>query len=68
LLGSAGIDMVLTVAGDGAGEAEAGALQLIVEYDPQPRYDAGSFAKSDPDTAAACDRASRGRPGLPAGL
>jgi hypothetical protein len=28
--------MVLTVAGGRAGEAEAGALQLIVECDPQP--------------------------------
>jgi hypothetical protein len=58
----------LTLAGYGAGEAEAGALQLIVEYEPQPPYDARSFAKSDPDTAAACDRASRERRGKPAGL
>jgi putative intracellular protease/amidase len=47
---SAGIDMALTLAGHAAGEAEARALQLIIEYDPQPPYDSGSLEKADPQT------------------
>jgi transcriptional regulator GlxA family with amidase domain len=47
---SAGIDMALTLAGIEAGEDEARALQLIIEYDPQPPYDSGSVEKADPAT------------------
>jgi transcriptional regulator GlxA family with amidase domain len=47
---SAGIDMALTLAGYEAGEDAARALQLVIEYDPQPPYDSGSFAKADPHT------------------
>jgi putative intracellular protease/amidase len=47
---SAGIDMALTLAGYEAGEDEARALQLIIEYDPQPPYDSGSVEKADPET------------------
>jgi transcriptional regulator GlxA family with amidase domain len=47
---SAGIDMALTLAGYEAGEDEARALQLIIEYDPQPPYDSGSVEKADPAT------------------
>ena len=47
---SAGIDMALTLAGYLAGDAEARALQLIIEYDPQPPYDSGSLEKADPET------------------
>jgi len=47
---SAGIDMALTLAGNLAGDAEARALQLIIEYDPQPPYDSGSLEKADPET------------------
>jgi transcriptional regulator GlxA family with amidase domain len=47
---SAGIDMALTLAGYEGGEDEARALQLIIEYDPQPPYDSGSVEKADPDT------------------
>ena len=45
---SAGIDMGLTLAGHLAGDEVAQAIQLGIEYDPQPPYDAGS-----PDTAPA---------------
>lgn len=45
---SAGIDMALTLAALEAGEAEARALQLAIEYDPQPPSDAGSFTTADP--------------------
>jgi transcriptional regulator GlxA family with amidase domain len=42
---SAGIDLALTLAGIIAGDEVAQGLQLAIEYDPQPPYDAGSPAK-----------------------
>ncbi|MFY1702913.1 DJ-1/PfpI family protein [Micromonospora sp. WMMA1923] len=41
---SAGIDMALTLAGLIAGDEVAQTIQLLVEYAPQPPYDAGSPA------------------------
>jgi putative intracellular protease/amidase len=41
---SAGIDMALTLAGHVAGEQVAQAIQLGIEYDPEPPFDAGSPA------------------------
>jgi putative intracellular protease/amidase len=43
---SAGIDMALTLAGRVAGAPVAQAIQLGIEYDPQPPYDAGSPQKA----------------------
>jgi putative intracellular protease/amidase len=43
---SAGIDMALTLAARVAGEDVAQAIQLAIEYDPQPPFDAGSPAKA----------------------
>jgi putative intracellular protease/amidase len=43
---SSGIDMALTLAGLIAGDDVAKAVQLAIEYDPQPPYDAGSPAKA----------------------
>ncbi len=43
---SAGIDMALTLAGRVAGPEVAQAIQLSIEYDPQPPFDAGSVAKA----------------------
>ncbi|MGW6062674.1 DJ-1/PfpI family protein [Streptomyces sp. NPDC055189] len=43
---SAGIDMGLTLAGKIAGDEHAQTVQLLIEYDPQPPYDAGSPAKA----------------------
>ncbi len=43
---SAGIDMGLTLAGLLAGEDAAKAIQLGIEYDPQPPFDAGSPDKA----------------------
>lgn len=43
---SAGIDMALHVARLAAGEQFAQAVQLGIEYDPQPPFDAGSPAKA----------------------
>jgi putative intracellular protease/amidase len=39
---TAGIDMALTLAGKIAGEGVAQAIQLGIEYDPKPPFDAGS--------------------------
>jgi putative intracellular protease/amidase len=43
---SSGIDMALYLAGEIAGAETAKAIQLAIEYDPQPPYDAGSPAKA----------------------
>jgi putative intracellular protease/amidase len=43
---SAGIDMALTLAATIAGDEVAQAIQLGIEYDPQPPFDAGSPAKT----------------------
>jgi transcriptional regulator GlxA family with amidase domain len=43
---SAGIDMALTLAAKVAGDAVAQAIQLGIEYDPQPPFDAGSPEKA----------------------
>jgi transcriptional regulator GlxA family with amidase domain len=43
---SAGIDMALALAARVAGEQVAQAIQLGIEYDPQPPFDAGSPAKA----------------------
>ncbi|MFD9819226.1 DJ-1/PfpI family protein [Streptomyces violascens] len=46
---SSGIDMGLTLAGMIAGDRHAQAVQLLIEYDPQPPYDAGSPDKAPAD-------------------
>ena len=43
---SAGIDMGLTLAARIAGDETAQAIQLGIEYDPQPPFDCGSPAKA----------------------
>jgi transcriptional regulator GlxA family with amidase domain len=43
---SAGIDMALTLAARIAGPEVAQAIQLSIEYDPQPPFDSGSVAKA----------------------
>jgi putative intracellular protease/amidase len=47
---SAGIDMALTLAGMVAGATTAEAIQLSIEYDPQPPYDSGSLSKAKAST------------------
>lgn len=46
---SSGIDMGLWLAGQIAGDDVARAIQLLIEYDPEPPYDAGSTAKAGPE-------------------
>ena len=43
---SAGIDMALTLVARESGEAAAQAIQLGIEYDPQPPFNSGSPAKA----------------------
>jgi transcriptional regulator GlxA family with amidase domain len=45
---SSGIDMALTLASRIAGDDVAQAIQLRIEYDPQPPFDSGSTEKASP--------------------
>jgi len=49
---SAGIDMALALAAKIAGEQVAQAIQLGIEYDPQPPFDAGSPQKAPAEIVA----------------
>lgn len=49
---SAGIDLGLWLAGQIAGDAKARAIQLSIEYDPQPPYDSGHMSKASASTKA----------------
>ena len=46
---SSGIDMALTLAARIAGDDMARAIQLGIEYDPEPPFDCGSTAKAAPE-------------------
>jgi hypothetical protein len=46
---SSGIDMALTLAARIAGDELAQAIQLGIEYDPEPPFDSGSTAKARPE-------------------
>ncbi|GAA0962682.1 DJ-1/PfpI family protein [Virgisporangium aurantiacum] len=48
---SAGIDMALTLLGEAADDETARAVQLAIEYDPQPPYDICSPTQELADTA-----------------
>ncbi len=47
---SSGIDMGLALAAEIAGEHTAKAIQLAIEYDPEPPFDSGSPHKATPET------------------
>lgn len=49
---SAGIDLGLWLAGQIAGEERAKAIQLSIEYDPQPPFDSGHMSKASAATKA----------------
>jgi transcriptional regulator GlxA family with amidase domain len=55
---SAGIDMALTLAARISGEDVAKAIQLGIEYDPQPPFDAGSPANASPELLELARRSS----------
>ena len=46
---SSGIDMALWLVGQIAGDVVAQAIQLGIEYDPQPPFDTGSPGKAGPE-------------------
>jgi len=54
---SSGIDMALSLASWIAGDDVAQAIQLSIEYDPQPPFDSGSLAKA-PDEVVSLVRAA----------
>jgi cyclohexyl-isocyanide hydratase len=49
---TAGIDFGLTLAAELAGEQVARAIQLMMEYDPNPPFDSGSPEKAGPELVA----------------
>lgn len=49
---SAGIDMGLTLASHLFGDDAAKAVQLAIEYDPQPPFDSGAPSKASPELVA----------------
>ena len=49
---SAGIDLGLWLAGQIGGEGRAKAIQLSMEYDPQPPFDSGHMSKASASTKA----------------
>jgi putative intracellular protease/amidase len=49
---SAGIDLGIWLAGQIVGEARAKAIQLAIEYDPQPPFDSGHMSKASTATKA----------------
>jgi len=56
---SSGIDMALTLAARIAGADVAKAIQLGIEYDPEPPFDTGSPAKAPPELVEAVREAAR---------
>jgi putative intracellular protease/amidase len=56
---SAGIDMALDLAGRIGGRAAAESIQLMVEYDPQPPYSAGSPKTAPADVVTRLRMSSR---------
>ena len=50
---SAGIDLALWLAGQIGGDERAKAIQLSMEYDPQPPFDSGHMSKASAKTKAA---------------
>jgi putative intracellular protease/amidase len=58
---SAGIDMALELAGRIAGRDTAESIQLMMEYDPQPPYSAGSPQTAPADLVARMRLGSRHR-------
>jgi transcriptional regulator GlxA family with amidase domain len=58
---SAGIDMALTLAARIAGNEVAQAIQLGIEYDPRPPFDAGSPSKASHEVIELVRAAGRGQ-------
>jgi transcriptional regulator GlxA family with amidase domain len=56
---SAGIDMALALVSRLSGDAMAQQIQLVIEYDPHPPFNAGSAAGAPPEVVAALRKTSR---------
>jgi transcriptional regulator GlxA family with amidase domain len=56
---SSGIDMALWLTAQVAGEDVAKAIQLAIEYDPQPPFDCGSTSKAPPHVVELLRSSSR---------
>jgi putative intracellular protease/amidase len=56
---SSGIDMALLLASRIAGDEVAQGIQLLIEYDPQPPFDAGSKEKAPPETVRLIESMAR---------
>jgi putative intracellular protease/amidase len=63
---SSGIDMALRLAAHVAGDQIAQAIQLGIEYDPQPPFDAGSPDKAPEDVVALVRRLEASQEDKPA--
>jgi putative intracellular protease/amidase len=57
---SSGIDMALMLAAEIAGDDVAKAIQLGIEYDPEPPFDSGTPVKADPELVELVTRLARG--------
>jgi transcriptional regulator GlxA family with amidase domain len=64
---SAGIDMALVLADRIAGPEVAQAIQLAIEYDPEPPFDSGSPAKASDEVVATVRRLEADEAEAPAG-
>ena len=63
---SSGIDMALVLPAKIAGDEFAQTIQLLIEYDPQPPFDAGSPEKAPPEIVeTASSRRSPAQPAAP---
>jgi putative intracellular protease/amidase len=60
---SAGIDLGLTLAAELAGDEVAQAIQLGIEYDPQPPFDSGAPSKAAPEIRALVEAVQRAAEG-----
>lgn len=60
---SAGIDVALDLPARIGGATRAQAIQLMIEYDPQPPFTAGSPATAPPELVAHARQATRHTPG-----
>jgi transcriptional regulator GlxA family with amidase domain len=65
---SAGIDLALWLAGQIGGEERAKAIQLAIEYDPQPPFDSGHMSKASAKTKAVAAASLAREVALPATL
>jgi transcriptional regulator GlxA family with amidase domain len=62
---SSGIDMALVLAERVSDTLTAQAIQLVIEYDPQPPHDTGALSKAGPDVVARAIELGRPQGAIP---